>query len=54
MEHEIPREEYERLIQRMFDRDPEIATVDVIKRIRKAGYQGGGSAVYAFVADLRG
>ena len=47
-------EEYERLIERLIDRDVEITTADVLKRIRKAGYRGGTSAVYAFVAELRG
>ena len=47
-------EEYERLIQRLIDRHPEITTATVLKRIRKVGYRGGRSAVYAFVAELRG
>jgi len=47
-------EEYERLIQRTLDRDPEITTADVLRRIRKAGYGGGSSTAYAFVAELRG
>ncbi len=46
--------EYERLIQRLIDRDPEITTATELKRIRKAGYRGGRSAAYDFVAELRG
>ena len=47
-------EKHERLIQRMLDRQPEIATVDVVKRLHKAGYRGSQTAVYTFVAELRG
>jgi len=45
--------EYERLIQRMLDRDPEITTSAILARLRRAGYAGGRSAVYSFVAELR-
>ena len=45
--------EYERRIQRMLDRDPDITTSAVLARLRKAGSAGGPSAVYSLVAELR-
>jgi transposase len=44
---------YERRIQRMLDRNPDITTAAILVRLRKAGYAGGATAVYSFVAELR-
>jgi transposase len=45
--------QYERVIRRLLNRDPEIPTSAILVRLRKAGYGGGPSAVYRIVAELR-
>jgi nucleotidyltransferase/DNA polymerase involved in DNA repair len=46
-------EKHRRKIERLLDRDPWITSAEVVRRLRRAGYRGGISAVYALVAELR-
>ena len=47
-------ERYRRVVEHILDRNPDRPTVEILGRLRKAGFRGGRTAVYRFVAELRG
>jgi transposase len=46
--------QYEAVLERVLGEQPDLPTVEVLHRLREAGYRGGKSAVYALVRGRRG
>jgi transposase len=46
-------ENFRKFILEIFEQTPELPSLEVLRRVRAAGYQGGKTALYALVASLR-
>jgi transposase len=46
-------ESFRKLVLEILQEQPELASLEVLRRVREAGYKGGKTALYALVASLR-
>jgi hypothetical protein len=44
---------FRKLILEILQQKPDLASLEILRRVREAGYQGGKTALYALVASLR-
>lgn len=44
---------FRKWVEDLLEREPELPTLEVLRRAREDGYQGGKSAFYAMVAEVR-
>ncbi len=46
-------ENFRKLVVKILQEEPDLPSLEILRRIREAGYQGGKTALYALVASLR-
>jgi hypothetical protein len=42
-----------KILQRKLEEKPDLPSLEILRRVREAGYQGGKTALYALVASVR-
>src|ERR1700676_348855 len=46
-------EDFRKLVVKILEEKPELPSLEILRRVREAGYQGGKTALYALVASVR-